>query len=485
MSSVLRVFIIALLAAGAAAGAAVAAPRPQSLPPGGAPVAALAGTFRSAQDAPFPYVFATGTERLSVAGVNAAMEQQIGVLAAQTSPVAVKVWGARYGASRPANQAELIVSEILIDSSQALPTAAPTPAVTAIVRYNLINLYATPYQSTAVVGQASGGQVCPVLGRDTAATWLYLDCNGVRGWADARLVSLSGSLSSAPIMTNPAPTPTPRATVAPTPSPTPPPVQGWRASYFANANLDGAPVLVADAPSINFDWGYGSPGAAVPVDYFSARYERTLNLAPGYYRFLAEADDGIRVWIDDQLVIDEWHGATGLQYTYSQYLAGTRRLRVEFLELVGVARVRLAYEYSAQPPPWTAEYYQGAPNKTQLLYTQGEPAGAIQLDRNWGYNAPVPGRVPADNWSARWTGQFVFESGNYIFRARADDGVRVTIDQTVVIDAWVDGPLERTNRFIGIGAGPHTITVEYYKRIGNGYIQAWWYRDASGPVITP
>jgi hypothetical protein len=63
--------------------------------------------------------------------------------------------------------------------------------------------------------------------------------------------------------------------------------------------------------------------------------------------------------------------------------------------------------------------------------------------------------------------------------------VRVTIDQTVVIDAWVDGPLERTNRFIGIGAGPHTITVEYYKRIGNGYIQAWWYRDASGPVITP
>jgi hypothetical protein len=281
MSSVLRVFIIALLAAGAAAGAAVAAPRPQSLPPGGAPVAALAGTFRSAQDAPFPYVFATGTERLSVAGVNAAMEQQIGVLAAQASPVAVKVWGARYGASRPANQAELIVSEILIDSSQALPTAAPTPAVTAIVRYNLINLYATPYQSTAVVGQASGGQVCPVLGRDTAATWLYLDCNGVRGWADARLVSLSGSLSSAPIMTNPAPTPTPRATVAPTPSPTPPPVQGWRASYFANANLDGAPVLVADAPSINFDWGYGSPGAAVPVDYFSARYERTLNLASG------------------------------------------------------------------------------------------------------------------------------------------------------------------------------------------------------------
>jgi len=477
------VAIVLLLAAGRVAGAA---PQVQQLPPGGTAVAALPGYFQLAQDAPFPYVYVTGAARLSVAGVNAEMERQIGVLAAQTAPVPVKVWGARYGANRPATQVELIVSEILIDGGQAQPTATPRPAVTAVVRYALINLYATPGQSAAVVGRASGGQSCNVTGRDTAATWLSLDCGGVRGWADARLVTVAGDLGSVPIMTNPAPTPTPRPTVQPTPSPTPPAAQGWRSSYFANANLDGASVLVADSPAINFDWGYGSPSPAVPVDYFSARYERTLNLPQGYYRFLAEADDGIRVWLDDQLVIDEWHGATGLQYTYSQYLAGgLRRLRVEFLELVGVARVRLSYEYSAQPPPWNAEYFQGAPNRGQLLYTQREPAGSIQLDRNWGYSAPIAGRVPADNWSARWVGQFNFESGNYIFRARSDDGVRVTIDQTVVIDAWQDGPLDRSNRFIGIGAGPHTITVEYYKRIGNGYVQAWWYRDSTGPIITP
>ncbi len=485
MGSVLRVISISLFLTVVASSATHAAPRVQQLPPGGAPVAALAGYFQTAQDAPFPFVYVAGTERLSVAGVNAEMETQIGVLAAQSTPVPVKIWGARYGATRPATQTELIVNEILIDGGQAQPTPTPAKSVTAVVRYNVINLYATPYQSTAVVGQATGGQTCPVLGRDSAAAWLYLDCNGIRGWADVRLLTVSGSLSGVPIMTNPAPSPTPRPTVMPTPSPTPPATQGWRASYFDNANLSGAPLLVADSPAVNFDWGYGSPGASVPVDYFSARYERTINLPSGYYRLLAETDDGIRIWLDDQLVIDEWHGATGLQYTYSQYLSGTHRFRVEYLELVGVARVRFTYEFSAQPPPWTAEYYQGAPNRTQLLYTQAEPAGSIQLDRNWGYNAPVPGRVPADNWSARWVGQFPFENGNYIFRARSDDGVRVTIDQTVVIDAWTDGPLDRTNRFIGIGAGPHTITVEFYKRIGNGYVQAWWYRDTSGPVITP
>ena len=485
----LRIAVVVLLLALMGPQQAHATALDQQLPPDGAPVTALAGTFQMAQDAPFPYVFVAGATRLSVSGATATLEEQIGVLAAQAKPVLVKVWGARYGASRPASQTELIINEILIDGGLAQPTPAPTPAVTAVVRYNLINLYTTPYQSAAVAGQASGGQTCSVLGRDAMAAWLYLNCNGVRGWADVRLLTVAGSLGSVPIMTNPAPSPTPAPTTVPTtvptPLPTPPASQGWRASYFANANLNAPPVLVVDAPAINNDWGYGSPSPLVPVDYFSVRYERTIMLPQGYYRFTAEADDGVRVWLDDEVIIDEWHGATGLAYTYSRYLTGTHRFRVEFLELVGVARIRFAYEYSAQTPPWNAEYYAGAPNRVELLFTQGEQAGSLQLDRNWGYNTPIPGRVPADNWSARWVGQFNFENGNYIFRARADDGVRVTIDQTTVIDGWVDGPVDRTNRFIGIGAGPHTITVEFYKRIGYGYVQAWWYRDTSGPVIAP
>ena len=91
--------------------------------------------------------------------------------------------------------------------------------------------------------------------------------------------------------------------------------------------------------------------------------------------------------------------------------------------------------------------------------------------------------MPPDNWNARWTGEFPFESGNYIFRARSDDGVRVYIDQTLVIDGWSDGPVDRSNRFLGIGGGNHTMTVDYYKRSGNGYLQVWWSRDTSTPGI--
>ena len=166
------------------------------------------------------------------------------------------------------------------------------------------------------------------------------------------------------------------------------------------------------------------------------------------------------------MVIDEWHGATSAQYATFRYLAGATRFRIEYLEIAGIASLRLGYEYSAQAPPWTADYYNSATVRTQLLFSQREPASAIQLDRNWGTGSPVAGKVPAESWNGRWSGQFAFEGGNYFFRARSDDGVRVYIDQTLVIDAWIEGPVDRSNRFLGVGPGSHLITVDYFKRGG-------------------
>ncbi len=90
-----------------------------------------------------------------------------------------------------------------------------------------------------------------------------------------------------------------------------------------------------------------------------------------------------------------------------------------------------------------------------------------------------------DGWSARWVGQFNFDSGTYFFRERADDGVRVYLNQTLVIDAWRDGYSDNTNRFIGVGRGRHTVTVEYYDRSGQAFVQAWWFRDTTSPGVAP
>ena len=77
----------------------------------------------------------------------------------------------------------------------------------------------------------------------------------------------------------------------------------------------------------------------------------------------------------------------------------------------------------------------------------------------------------------------MFEGGNYFFRARSNDGVRVYIDQTLVIDAWTEGPVDRSDRFLGVGSGSHLITVDYFKRAGNGYLQVWWTKDSATPGL--
>ena len=58
--------------------------------------------------------------------------------------------------------------------------------------------------------------------------------------------------------------------------------------------------------NINFNWGAGSPNQAVPNDNFSAKYQGVFHFETGSYDFTARADDGIRLFIDGKLIIDQW-----------------------------------------------------------------------------------------------------------------------------------------------------------------------------------
>ena len=64
--------------------------------------------------------------------------------------------------------------------------------------------------------------------------------------------------------------------------------------------------MVRNDQAINFDWGYDAPVAGLAADEFSVRWTRTVNFAAGYYRISVRADDGVRLWLDDGLLIDRW-----------------------------------------------------------------------------------------------------------------------------------------------------------------------------------
>lgn len=84
------------------------------------------------------------------------------------------------------------------------------------------------------------------------------------------------------------------------------PTGEWQAAYWDNMDLAGAPLVRRREGTLEHDWGEGSPADGIDSDRFSARWTRRIEIAAGTYRFAATSDDGVRVWVDDELIIDSW-----------------------------------------------------------------------------------------------------------------------------------------------------------------------------------
>jgi glucose/arabinose dehydrogenase/PKD repeat protein len=118
----------------------------------------------------------------------------------------------------------------------------------------------------------------------------------------------------------------------------PPPLEPFAAEYFDNTTLTGAPVLTRNDDAIDFDWGAGSPSPAVPSNQFSARWTRTKTYETGTYRFNVTGDDGVRVLVDGDPVIDGWVYQAPTTYTADVPLsAGQHTVVVEYFEFAGGA----------------------------------------------------------------------------------------------------------------------------------------------------
>jgi hypothetical protein len=324
-----------------------------------------------------------------------------------------------------------------------------------------------------------------VTGRNQTRTWLQLTCaDGQQGWVDARLVDVQGDAAGV-LVVNPV-TPTPVPTVpAPTATPTPSPVvfSGWRTELFNNVGLTGSPVAIVDVPNINFNWGAGGP-SQLSADGFSIRFSRRISVVPAFYQFTAQADDGIRIWVDGRLILNAWPANPSQSYTVGQVLTGNHDIRVEYYEQTGLATVRMDYAPATDGSTWQASYYYGVNPTGNPAFQQQEARGPIPLDYNWSVGSPNsnvlgPNVLGNDYWSARWQGEFNFEGGNFAFQANADDGIRLYLDGLLVLDQWRDGYKEVRNRVLGVGPGEHTVIVEYYERTGNASIRVWWYRDSA------
>jgi large repetitive protein len=122
--------------------------------------------------------------------------------------------------------------------------------------------------------------------------------------------------------------------------------QGLLGKYFNNVSMTGTPVLQRDE-AVDFSWSTASPGPGVSADNFSVRWSGQVT-APitGTYRFRTNSDDGVRLYVNGVLRINNWtdHAPTNNTTTSISLVAGTKyNIVMEYYERGGGATARLLW----------------------------------------------------------------------------------------------------------------------------------------------
>nr|MBC7244024.1 hypothetical protein [Chloroflexota bacterium] len=277
-----------------------------------------------------------------------------------------------------------------------------------------------------------------------------------------------------------------RTTAEPSPTHAPTkPISAWRGEYYNNTAFSGIPTVTRSDPVIDFQWQNGSPAEGLPADQFAVRWTGAWSFEAGTYRFYAQVDDGVRLWLDAHLIIDRWHESTGALYSADAYLStGSHAVRVEYFDAWDNAYARVWWEYrgpniAVAAPDWKAEYYDNMTLSGTPFLVLNERA----IDFDWGAGAPATG-MNTDHFSARWTRTISLDTGTYRFYALSDDGVQLWIDDTIVIDHWMDGAAQTYVGDLHLLQGSHTIRVHYYENAGQAVIKVWWELLPATPTPT-
>ena len=287
--------------------------------------------------------------------------------------------------------------------------------------------------------------------------------------------------------------------------------ESWSAVYRNNKDLIGSPVVYRNDGSINFDWGHGKPHADIRTDNFGARWNRTVYFEEGMYRFEATMDDGMRVWVDNVLIIDSWYDSQEHVIHFDYWMTeGDHHIQVDYYEAGGEAVAKLSWgvptggsrnrgarggrgggrrgAVAPEPTPvpgidnWLTEYYNNSSLDREPDFVRGED----HVDYMWGSSSPVPNIVNADHFSVRWTKQVYFGGGTYTFVMNADEGARVWVNGETIIEGWsITGDVQDLVGVVDLPAGLSEVVVEYFEYTGLAEARLNWFYGLPDPAGGP
>ncbi len=280
---------------------------------------------------------------------------------------------------------------------------------------------------------------------------------------------------------------------------------GLWGSYYPNMTLADDPVVERIDAQVDFNWGSGSPDGSLPVDHFSVRWEGwVVPDATGPHTFYVRTDDGVRLHLGGDLVVDQWRnqGPTEKAATVMLQAGEPVPVTIEYYENGGGAVAGFRW----LPPGGAKELV-----PQRVLYTEpptvptpptggllghyfdnsdlyGEPV-LVQLDAEpqfeWGSESPGP-TIPADDFSVRWLGTVTAPvAGTYTFATHTDDGALVWINGKLIVDDWVTRSATRTATFQGHANQKIPIRVCHYENTGGARAKLYWESDSRPRQLVP
>jgi hypothetical protein len=284
--------------------------------------------------------------------------------------------------------------------------------------------------------------------------------------------------------------------------------QGLYGEYFDNQDFTNRVFARVD-PTLNFNFGEGAPGAGIAPESFSIRWTGEV-VAPlsESFTFITSSDDGIRVWVDGKLLINNFapHAVTEDIGTPIALVSGRRyRIRIEYYDQAVFSVVQLSWMSPGTPRqivpatrliPAPAPVAQPAGTGTGLQgdYFDEEAFTSFKVRRtdptvdfSWAFAAPAPG-VDPDTFSVRWSGEIAPRfSEEYWLITTSDDAVRVWLDETLVIDHNVSHPradLESPMLFLTAGKR-YKVRMEFREGVGEAFAILSWRSDHTPREVIP
>ena len=123
-------------------------------------------------------------------------------------------------------------------------------------------------------------------------------------------------------------------------------VKGLKAEYFNNKNLTGIPFYTRTDPIVDFHWAAEPNVAGMPADNFSVRWTGVVRpLKTGTYKFKVNGDDGFRLWVNNQLVIDQWQdeSVTTLEKNITLTAGKDAAIKLEYYDSGGMAEITMGW----------------------------------------------------------------------------------------------------------------------------------------------